>query len=136
MSYAMSGPLQAAIYDALVTDATLTSFVGGDVYDAVPTGTLPETYVSIGRERVSDASDKTGGGALHRLDILVITTQPGFARAKEIAGAVSDVLHNADLTLTRGRLVFLRFERAQARRIDASAGREIALRFSARVEDD
>ena len=66
MSYAMSGPLQAAIYDALVTDATLTSFVGGDVYDAVPTGTLPETYVSIGRERVSDASDKTGGGALHR----------------------------------------------------------------------
>ena len=135
MTYAVSGPLQAAIYDALTLDSALTALVGQDIYDAVPTGTLPDTYVSIGRERVQDASDKTAQGTLHRLELLVITTQPGFAKAKEIAGAVSDVLHDADLPLSRGRLVYLRFERAQARRIDASSGREISLQFAARVED-
>lgn len=136
MSYAMSAALQGAIYDALIGDAALVALVGADIYDAVPNGSLPETYVSLGRERVRDASDQTGAGAQHTIDISVITTQPGFAGAKSIAGAISDVLHNADLTLTRGRLIFIQFERAQARRIDANAGREIVLRFRARVAED
>ncbi|WP_227267846.1 DUF3168 domain-containing protein [Roseobacter weihaiensis] len=135
MSYAMSGALQAAIYGALGADGTLAALVGADIYDAVPTGNMPETYVSLGRERVSDASDQTGNGALHRLEISVFTTQPGFAGAKAVAAAISDVLHDAELTLSRGRLVFLHFERAEARRIDASAAREIVLRFRARVDD-
>lgn len=135
MSYALSGPLQEAIYGALSSDPELANLVGANIYDAVPTGNLPETYVSIGRERVTDASDQTGQGALHRLEISVITTAPGFANAKQVAGAVSDVLHDAGLILSRGRLVYLRFERAQARRIDANSGREIALRFRARVEN-
>ncbi|MBW4708536.1 DUF3168 domain-containing protein [Roseobacter sp. YSTF-M11] len=135
MSYAMSGALQAAIYDVLTTDLTLTGLIGGDIYDAVPTGTMPETYVSLGREQVKDASDQTGDGALHIIDISVITTQPGFAGAKDVAAAISDVLHDADLVLSRGRLVYLRFSRADARRIDKNAGREIRLRFRARVED-
>ncbi|MEE4189105.1 MAG: DUF3168 domain-containing protein [Roseobacter sp.] len=136
MSYAMSGALQAAIYTKLTGDPALVALVGSDVYDAVPTGTLPETYVSIGREQVRDASDQSGNGALHRLEISVITTQPGFAGAKQVAAAVSDALHGADLPLTRGRLVFLRFERAVARRIDTSSAREILLRFRARVDED
>lgn len=135
MSYAMAGALQAAIFDALVSDATLNALVGADIYDALPSGNVPETYVSLGRERVQDASDKTSSGALHRIDISVITTQPGFATAKSIAGTISDRLHGSDLTLSRGRLVFLRFDRAEARRIEANAGREILLRFRARVED-
>jgi len=136
MSYAMSGALQAALYTTLTEDAALTGLVGSDIYDAVPTGTLPETYVSLGREQVQDASDQSKSGALHRLEISVITTQPGFARAKQVAAAISDALHGADLALSRGRLVFLRFERAQARRIDSSSAREILLRFRARVDDD
>ncbi len=135
MSYAMSGALQAAIYARLTQSAAVAALVGGDVYDALPTGTLPETYVSIGREQVSDASDQSGNGALHRLDISVITTQPGFAGAKQVAGAISDALHDADLTLARGNLVFLRFERAQARRVASSSAREILLRFRARVDE-
>lgn len=135
MSYSMSGALQAAVYQSLAADAALTALVGADIYDALPTGTLPETYVSLGRERVQDASDQTGDGALHRFDISVITTKPGFAGAKAAAAAISDALHGADLTLTRGRLVYLRFDRAEARRINASAGREILMRFRARVDD-
>lgn len=136
MSYAMSGALQAAIYEALVSDTALAALVGTDIYDAVPTGTVPETWVGLGRERARDASDQTGSGAFHTIEISVFTTQPGFAGAKAVAAAVSDVLHDADLSLTRGRLVFMRFERAQARKIDDNAGREILLRFRARVTDE
>lgn len=135
MTYAVSAALQSAVYSALSNDAALALLVGGEIYDALPTGTLPETYVSLGREEVRDASDQSGDGAVHRFEVSVVTTQPGFAQAKEVAGAVSDVLHNADLTLARGRLVFLQFDRAEARRIDRRATREIVMRFRARVDD-
>jgi hypothetical protein len=136
MSYAMSGALQAAIYTALTADATLEGLVNGSIYDAVPGGTLPDTYVSLGLEQVRDASDQTGDGALHRIEISVITAEPGFAGAKAVAAAISDVLHGADLPLARGRLIYLRFERARALRIDTRSAREIRLRFAARVEDE
>ncbi len=135
MTYAVSSALQAAIYDALLGDPDLTAAVGGAVFDALPKGQVPDTYVSIGDERVRDASDQTGDGAEHRFDIFVRTTKPGFSEAKEIASAISDVLHNADLPLSRGRLVFMRFERADARRIESNATREILMRFRARVDD-
>lgn len=136
MSYAMSGALQAAIYETLVNDTNLGGLVGTDIYDAVPNGEMPETYVSLGIEQVRDASDQTGNGALHTVEISVITTKPGFAGAKAVATAISDALHDSDLTLSRGRLVFLRFQRADARRIDSNAGRQIRMRFRARVEDE
>lgn len=135
MSYAVSAALQSAVYAALVSDDALAALVGAQIFDAVPVGAVPELYVSIGDERVRDASDQTRSGAVHRLDIFVRTTQPGFAKAKAVGAAVSDVLHDAPLALTRGRLVFLRFERAEARRTDGNATREILLRFRARVDD-
>ncbi|WP_187429205.1 hypothetical protein ROLI_028640 [Roseobacter fucihabitans] len=135
MSYAIAGALQAAIFDALIQDSALGTLIGSNIYDAVPTGNLPEAYVSLGSEQVRDASDQTGDGAVHTVDISIITSQPGYAGAKAIAAAVSDALQDADLSLARGRLVSLRFQRAQARRIDKAAGREIRMRFRARVED-
>lgn len=136
MSYAMSGALQAAIYSALTTDPALDSLIGNAIYDAVPGGVLPDTYISLGLEQVRDASDQTGDGAVHRVDVSVITSEPGFAGAKAVAAAISDALHGVDLPLSRGRLIYLRFERARAVRIDTRAGREIRLRFAARVEDE
>lgn len=135
MTYAVSSALQAAIYAALGADARLASLVGTAIYDALPKGQVPEAYVSIGDERVRDASDQTGNGADHRFDVIVRTTKPGFAETKEIAAAISDALHNAQLPLARGRLVFMRFERAEARRIEANATREVVMRFRARVDD-
>ncbi|MCV3271135.1 DUF3168 domain-containing protein [Roseobacter sinensis] len=136
MSYAMSGALQSAIYDALINNAAVAALVGPHVYDAVPSGLVPETYVSLGHEQVRDASDQTGDGALHDIEILVTTRQPGFAGAKAVAAAISDALRDADLALSRGRLVFLRFLRADARRIDDNTGREVRMRFRARVDDE
>ncbi|MFK7870269.1 MAG: DUF3168 domain-containing protein [Roseobacter sp.] len=136
MTYALSAALQASVYQKLSNDGSVTGLVGDEIYDALPGGSLPETFISLGSEQVRDASDKTANGAIHRIDVTVRTQKPGFVEAKRIAVAVSDALHNADLNMDRGRLVYLRFLRAQARRLDQSAGREIQMQFSARVDDD
>lgn len=135
MSYSVSAALQGAVYQALTGDAVLSGLVGTAIYDAIPSGTLPVTYVTLGPETVQDRSDKTGYGALHRFTISVVTQAAGFGAAKAAAGAVSDVLNDADLVLARGRLVALRFERATAKRIGSGSDRQIDLRFAARVED-
>ncbi|MEP3441572.1 MAG: DUF3168 domain-containing protein [Sulfitobacter sp.] len=136
MTYAISGALQTAVFEALSADAVLSGLVGTAIYDAVPVGSLPQLYIRLGSETVRDASDISGDGAEHVLTVSVITTNPGFSGAKAVAAAVSDALHNAPLTLSRGRLVSLRFDRAAAQRIDGVTGRQIDLRFRARVQDD
>ena len=111
MSYAVSAALQSAVFAALSADAGVVAAVGDAVYDALPGGTLPSLYVSLGPETVRAEDDKTGGGAEHVLTVWVVTEAPGFASAKVAAGLVCDALHEAPLTLTRGRLVSLRFGR-------------------------
>ncbi|OHC43517.1 MAG: hypothetical protein A2092_11540, partial [Rhodobacteraceae bacterium GWE1_64_9] len=93
------------------------------------------TFVLLGPEEVLDASDGSGRGAEHRFVVSVISDATGFLQAKEVAAAVSDALVDAPLMLDRGRLVGLRFLKAQARRLDQGAARRIDLRFVARVED-
>ena len=136
MSYAISAALQRAVFAELQADPAVSDVVGGAIYDALPTGALPNLYVSLGPEVVRGADDKTGNGAIHRFVVSVITETPGFSTAKLAAGAVCDVLHDAALTLDRGRLVSMRFERARAVKIDKEAGRKIDLTFRARVEDE
>ncbi|MBK1636159.1 DUF3168 domain-containing protein [Rhodovulum adriaticum] len=136
MSYGAAAALQAAIYQRLVGDAALGALVGEAIYDALPSGALPPTYVSVGPEEVRDASDGTGRGALHRFTVSVVTDAAGFEQAKAAAGAVSDALTGAALDLARGHLVRLDFERARARRVGARDRRRIDLRFAARVSDD
>lgn len=136
MSYALSSALQASVYQALTTDTALFAILGDAIYDALPAGTVPPLYASLGPETVEDASDSTGVGAVHRFTVSVVSDAPAFAAAKAAAGAVSDVLHDADLPLSRGRLVLMTFERATAARVDGANGRRIDLRFKARVEDE
>jgi hypothetical protein len=86
---------------------------------------------------VRDRSDISGAGAEHRFIVSVVTDEAGFAAAKSVAAAVSDALADANLPLSRGRLVGLWFDRVTARR-SGKAGRvrRIDLRFRARVEDN
>lgn len=136
MSYAVSAALQGAVFTALINDSGVTTAVGDAVFDALPVGALPSLYVSLGPETVRVADDKTGPGAVHLFVISVVTETSGFSAAKTAAGAVCDVLHDADLPLNRGRLVSMRFERARAGKIDKGARRKIDLIFRARVEDE
>ena len=136
MTYALAQPLQAAIYARLTSDEALGSLVGPHVYDQVPPGLLPTLYVALGPEQARDRSDQTGRGTEHDVVVSVVTDGAGFSAAKAAAAAVSDALLDVDLTLTRGRLVSLRFLRAQAARKGAGDTRQIDLTFRARVEDD
>lgn len=130
MSYGVAAALQAAVYQRLVAQLP-----GVAVHDAVPPGGGAGTFVLIGPEEARDASDKSGGGAEHRFIVSVISDSSGFLAAKEIAVQISDALVDAVLTLSRGRLVGLAFQKAQARRLEAGALRRIDLRFAARVEE-
>ncbi len=137
MSYAMASALQQALYQHLLDDALLHEELAGAIYDAVPAGALPDTYVAIGPEDVRDRSDGTGSGADHRFTLSVISRTAGFATAKRVAGLICDRLTDAELSLNRGRLVGLWFDRASARRSGtADEDRRIDLRFRARIEDN
>ena len=136
MSYGVASALQAAVYECLSQDAALSNLVGSAIYDALPAGSLPPLYVVLGAEDVRDASDKTGGGALHEFTVTVVTESAGFSTAKTAAAAVSDALVDADLTLTRGALVSLNFYKAKAARVGTGDVRQINLIFRARVADD
>lgn len=135
MSYALSGALQEAVFGALLANASLVALVDGAIYDALPTGSVPRLYVSLGPETVIERSDASDRGAEHRFVISVVTELPGFAQAKAVAGEVCDILEDAPLTLSRGRLVGLTFVKAAAVKIDNATGRKIDLTFRARVED-
>jgi hypothetical protein len=132
MSYAATAALQAAVYNAMIDDAAVSALSGGAIFDALPPGPVPSLYVSLGPERVRDRSDKTGQAALHDFPIKIVSTGVGFQTGKSLAAAISDALVGADLTLTHGRLVELRFLRAIARRI--SNGREIDIWFRALID--
>lgn len=135
MSYAAALALQSAVFARLVADPGVAALVGGHVYDQVPPGPLPPLLVALGPERARDRSDVTGRGSEHDLALTVVTHAAGFATAKQAAAAVCEALRDADLPLARGTLVFLRFLRAQARRTEDGAGREITLVFRARIDD-
>ena len=136
MSYGIASALQAAVFQHLSNDTGVSALVGTAIYDALPSGTLPALYIVLGSEEVRDASDKSGGGAVHEFTITVVTESAGFSSAKVLAAAVSDALVDAPLTLTRGALVSLNFYKAKAARVGTGDMRQINLIFRARVADD
>ena len=131
MSYAAAAALQAAVYGRL---AGFGALAGVAVLDATPPGVGPETFVLIGPEVVNDRSDKSGAGADHLLSIAVISKAAGFRSAKVVAGAVSDALAGVAMPLAAGRLVYLAFVQARARRLGEGDVRRIDMTFRARVE--
>lgn len=135
MSYSMAAPLQAAVYGQLQASPALTALVGAAIFDAAPPGALPGTYVVLGPEEAQDRSDHCLAGAAHDFTVSVISDAAGFNTAKQAAAAITDALVGADLTLSRGRLIVLSFQRAKALRADRGTRRRVDLRFRALVED-
>lgn len=134
MTYAVAESLQTAIYAHLMTDPAVDTLVEGAVYDDVPPD-APDLFVAIGAERATGVGDSGGAGAIHLLEISVVTRREGYLAAKAVAVAVSDALSGTDLTLARGRLVSLRFLRANAKRDKTEGTRRIDLTFRARTDD-
>lgn len=136
MSYGMAAALQEAVYQVLTVDPGLGALVGASIYDVVPAGPVPGTYVSLGPEDVRDRSDVSNRGAEHRFVVSVVSDAAGFQTAKMAAAAISDALLGASLVLNRGRVVTLNFLSARARRVRAGDVRRIDVIFRARLEDD
>ena len=135
MSVGTAAALQSAIYQHLQADAGLTALITDRIYDEMPPGPVDGTYVSLGDGEVRDISDITGGIADHRCVVSVVTDAEGYAQAKEAAAAVADALLSSDLSLARGRVVSLSFQRAKARRVRAGQVRRIDLTFRVIVDD-
>lgn len=129
MSYGLAGAVQAGVHGALVAHPALS---GVAVMDAVPPGGAAGTFVLIGAEEVRDASDATGAGAEHRVEVSVRSDAAGFMAAKGIAAAVCDAMEG--LALTQGRVVGVWFLKAKAARSEDGAERRVDLTFRVRVE--
>ena len=135
MTYAVSYALQEAVYEILSSDAALAALVGSDIFDAPPSGTIPQTYVVLGDEVARDRSSKTSSAAAHDFEISVVSDAAGFWTAKQVAGAVCDALIDVETPLTRGVLTALYFRSAKAVRENSPGIRQIDLKFRALVED-
>lgn len=135
MSYAMSAPLQTAIFERLNGDERLFGKIDGALFDAVPAGLAPDIYVIIGEEDVRDRSDKSAAGAWHDLTISVVSEVTSFRAAKEVAGLIAEVLDGPAPEMTRGRIVGVWFLRARARRVGTGNRRQVDLRYRVQVED-
>ena len=126
--------LRAAIHDALLADAPLTSLIGGaKVYDEPPrAAAFP--YVTLGDARVVDYSTGTEAGEEHQLVLHGWSRQGGHREAHLIAGALLQALDDAALTLTGYRLVNLRFALADVRREADGRTYHALVRFRAVTE--
>jgi hypothetical protein len=126
--------LRAAIHDALVADAPLTTLLGGPkVYDEVP-GATAFPYVTLGEARVADFSTGSEDGEEHQLTLHAWSRQGGHREAHVIAGALLQALDDAPLTLTDHRLINLRFAVADVRREADGRTYHAAVRFRAVTE--
>ena len=135
MSYASAAALQEAVYTRLRADTDIASLLGDNIFDTVPAGALPDTYIALGPEEARDRSDVTGSGAEHRFVVAIVTQVAGFSAAKALAGLVERALTTTTITLGEGHLVGLWFDRATARRTgQAGRMRRIDLRFRARID--
>lgn len=132
MSYAATAALQEAVYTTLTMDSAVSMLTDGAIYDALPPGPVPSIYLSLGPERVRDASDVVGDGSVHDFPVTVVSDTAGFLAAKMIAAAVSDALTGAEMVLSRGQLTGLNFLRARARRVGDR--REIEVWFRAWID--
>lgn len=130
MSYGLAAAVQAAVHAALVAHPDLA---GVAVMDAVPPGGAAGTFLLIGAEEVRDASDATGAGAEHRVEVSVRSDAAGFLAAKGAAAAVCAAMEGVALAAP-ARVVGVAFVKAKAVRSEDGAERRIDLTFRLRVE--
>lgn len=134
MSYVTAESLQKAVFAALVADVELQSLTQGKIFDALPSGDLPDVSVQLGAEITKGFVDGSGAISRHDFVLSIVSKRDAFSQIKEIAARVSEVLHGTNLTLERGRLVGLNFVKANARKRRGARGRQLDLTFRALID--
>jgi hypothetical protein len=109
--------LQTALFARLTTDAGMLAAVGGPrIHDAVPQP--PEfPYVTFGQSIVRDAASDLAAADEHQLTFHVWSRARGRAQTWQIIEALRTALHEQSIALDGHRLINLRLEFAEARRL-------------------
>jgi len=111
MTLTASWELQKAIHASLVGNASLSSLVGGRVYDRPPQdATFP--FVTLGDTEVEPDGAGSEGAAIHRLALSVWSRARGRREVKEIMSVIDAALEDESLPMTGHVLVNLQLERA------------------------
>ena len=126
--------LQQAVVERLASSPDVLAITGaGRIFDRLITRAEPP-YLVLGEATTSDFSTGDGAGSEHRFEIEAWSKQNGRKQAVELADAVRESLHDADLTLDGAVLVNLRHERTTSRRAPRSGLHVARLRFRAVTE--
>src|SRR5215471_3514067 len=129
-----SAALRAAVHDALISNAGLTSVLGGPkIYDEPPrAAAFP--YVTLGETRIADFSTGSDSGEEHQLTLHAWSRQGGHREAHMITGALMQALDDAPLLLAGHHLVNFRFAVADVRREADGRTYHALVRFRAVTE--
>jgi Protein of unknown function (DUF3168) len=126
--------LQQAIYTTLTATSALTTALGGQhVHDEVPhPAAFP--YVSFGPATVEDDDTATERSDLHTLTLHIWSRGRGRTEVYALVDLVRAALHDRALTLTGHRLINLRHEHTDTRRLTDGETIQSILRFRAVTE--
>jgi hypothetical protein len=129
-----STALRAAVHDALMSDARVTSALGGPkIYDEPPReAAFP--YVTLGEARIADFSAGAERSEEHQLTLHAWSRQGGHREAHVITGALMQALDDAPLVLADHHLVNFRFAVADVRREGDGRTYHALVRFRAVTE--
>jgi Protein of unknown function (DUF3168) len=129
-----SAALRAAVHDALMSDARVTSVLGGPkIYDEPPRAAV-FPYVTLGEARIADFSAGNERSEEHQLTLHAWSRQGGHREAHMITGALMQALDDAPLALTDHHLVNFRFAVADVRREGDGRTYHALVRFRAVTE--
>ncbi len=121
--------LQKAVYGALTSDADVLAALGGPhIYDHVPRKTA-RPYVTFARSVLRDWSNGSQLAHEHTLTLRVWAPATGTKKTAAISDAIRTALHDQTLPLDGHRLINLRHEFSEIRRIDDGETLSGTIRF-------
>lgn len=128
------GAVQAALYELLSSDATLTTTLGCAVYDDVPdSAAMP--YVSIGEATEIPWNRFQGTGSELTWTIHAWSRYPGRKEALAILARLNQLLDQIPLTLSGGLVnLFCRYEMGNVIRDHDGVTRHLVARYRLLVE--
>lgn len=134
MSGSAGWQLQQAIYSVLAANGPLVALLGGArIYDDVPQA-APYPHLTLGQTSALDWGTGTEDGEEHILTLHIWSQAGGRGEAQRIMGAVRDVLHTANLSLTGHTLVSLRQQFSDVRRDNDGVTIHALVRYRAVTE--
>ena len=126
--------LQSAVYGALVGSPGLAAALGsGRIFDHVPRRATPP-YVAIAGSTAQDWSTGSDIGDDHTLTLHIWSDLAGRAEVSRIMAEIIAALHDHPLTLDGFRLVNIRHERSETRRLAEADRFQGIVRFRAKTE--